>query len=327
MYTTSDSTRKILSDPLFTCPLGFFEKSFLREDNPELDFPLSHWQKSEISTYCVDSLVKNINTFIAHIANNTPIKLWGEETADNMGDTALIPFLVDKKSPVVVLCPGGGYSCVCGQVEGVETAQELNKYGYNVALLFYRCAPSLFPKPQQDLLRAVRYIRANADKFNLADDKIIAMGYSAAGHLCASSAALYKEIPEPVSEKFEPLSHVSAKIDALVLNYPVISLNKECHEGSRWCLLGENSTEKDWEKYSAQNLVTPDFPPTFLWHCLADTCVPPSNSERMAAALEKSGVKHELHLYPNGGHGCGLAKYTEAEPWFDGAMEFVKSVL
>ena len=53
--------------------------------------------------------------------------------------------------------------------------------------------------------------------------------------------------------------------------------------------------------------MTEDVPPTFMWHTAADQDVPVENSLLFFAALHKLGIPAELHIYPVGGHGLGLA--------------------
>ena len=53
--------------------------------------------------------------------------------------------------------------------------------------------------------------------------------------------------------------------------------------------------------------VTAATPPTFLWHTVEDAGVPVENALLFAAALRRCGVPYELHAYPRGCHGLGLA--------------------
>jgi len=73
-------------------------------------------------------------------------------------------------------------------------------------------------------------------------------------------------------------------------------------------LLGENY-DKNMQNYlSIENRVTPDTPPTFLWHTSTDEAVPVENSLLFAAALHKNNVPFALHVFPKGPHGLGLAE-------------------
>ena len=139
-------------------------------------------------------------------------------------------------------------------------------------------------------------------------DNILTLGASAGGHLCASQAALAKREEE--------------KPDKVCLCYPVISFTEEPHEGSAELLTGGDASLR--EMLSAENLVTESYPETFVWTCADDDCVPPSNAVRMGAALKKAHVRHELFVYPSGGHGCGLAFSKEAHDWSRAMVEFFK---
>lgn len=54
--------------------------------------------------------------------------------------------------------------------------------------------------------------------------------------------------------------------------------------------------------------MTADCPPAFLWHTAEDAMVPVENSLVMADALHRAGVSVELHVFPTGRHGLGLAR-------------------
>jgi dipeptidyl aminopeptidase/acylaminoacyl peptidase len=71
--------------------------------------------------------------------------------------------------------------------------------------------------------------------------------------------------------------------------------------------------------------VTPETPPTFLWHTAEDGSVPVENSLLFAAALHKHGVPFELHVYPHGRHGLGLApEDPHVATWADLCCEWLK---
>ena len=54
--------------------------------------------------------------------------------------------------------------------------------------------------------------------------------------------------------------------------------------------------------------MTADTPPAFIWHTSPDEAVPVENSLNLAAALSHAGVSFELHVFPVGHHGLGLAE-------------------
>jgi acetyl esterase/lipase len=79
------------------------------------------------------------------------------------------------------------------------------------------------------------------------------------------------------------------------------------HAGSVRNLLGENPDPKLIELLSNELHVTPQTPPTFLFHTNADTGVLAENSVRFYLALRKAKVAAEMHIFENGPHGFGLA--------------------
>jgi dipeptidyl aminopeptidase/acylaminoacyl peptidase len=78
------------------------------------------------------------------------------------------------------------------------------------------------------------------------------------------------------------------------------------HEGSREALLGVDLSEETKDAYSPELHVGPDAPETFLVLADDDTAVPPANAVRLYQALHEAGVKSELHIFRDGGHGFGI---------------------
>jgi dipeptidyl aminopeptidase/acylaminoacyl peptidase len=94
----------------------------------------------------------------------------------------------------------------------------------------------------------------------------------------------------------------------LILGYPVVSFDPAImHAGSRRSLLGENPDPKLVEDLSNELRVTPETPPTFLFHTANDPAVPVENSVRFFLALRKAKVPAEMHIFENGPHGVGMA--------------------
>ena len=131
------------------------------------------------------------------------------------------------------------------------------------------------------------------------------MGFSAGGHLTATAGTHFDAGQADASD---PIDRVSCRPDFLVLAYPVISFDPAiAHGGSVRNLLGENPDPKLIEDLSNDLRVTPQTPPTFLFHTNADTGVVAENSVRFYLALRRNKVPAELHIFENGPHGVGLA--------------------
>jgi dipeptidyl aminopeptidase/acylaminoacyl peptidase len=106
----------------------------------------------------------------------------------------------------------------------------------------------------------------------------------------------------------------SARPDTAALIYPVIAMDDPvAHAGSREQLLGAAPQAARVRAYSADAMVPPDAPPTFILHAADDASVPLENALRMAAALRGAGVPADLHIFAAGGHGFGL-RYVGDKP-------------
>lgn len=222
----------------------------------------------------------------------------------------LKPYLLKdgKKHPFAVIVPGGAYRMVCSYVEGLPFARALNARGYHAIVVYYRVKKkALYPAPQQDLDRALSEIFSRAAEWNLDTENWSLWGASAGGHLAASYEAGPHDTPKP---------------NALILTYPVITMGNKTHAVSRETLLGKAPSAELIERTSVENHVTKDFPPTYVWCGTADTSVDPENSRMLVRTMERAGVPYRHDEFEGVGHGVGIAKGTNAEPWFDHAIAF-----
>lgn len=201
--------------------------------------------------------------------------------------------IAHKVRPALVICPGGGYRW-CSPREKDPPAFEFLSMGYQVFLLEYTCAPRAGDyRPLRELGEAVRLLRARHEEWHIDPGKIAVMGFSAGGHLAASLGALWKEPDAALPDGARP--------DALVLCYPVISTREFAHEQSAENISGGDEALRD--RLNLLKRVTPNFPPTFLWHGGGDDCVLPENSLLLAVELRRQGVPFEYHLFGEGAHG------------------------
>jgi acetyl esterase/lipase len=260
----------------------------------------------------------------ARAADLEVIPLWPEGAPDAKGTsendvptlTISLPAKDKANGTAVIVCPGGGYGGLAFGYEGVDVAKWLNEHGVAGFVLKYRHRGTGYghPTPLGDAQRAIRLVRANAQKYGVNPERIGILGFSAGGHL-ASTAATHFDAGDKQAK--DPIDRASSRPDFAILCYPVISFTTEhTHTGSRKNLLGENPDAKLVESYSNELQVTPETPPTFLWHTDGDKGVVPENSVLFYLALRKAGVPAELHIYEQGRHGLGLAAGAiGAESW------------
>lgn len=234
------------------------------------------------------------------------------------------------RRPAIVVCPGGGYG-FCSEREAEPLALRFMAEGFNVFVVWYRVgataegeprdheaaawysadAAHTFPLPQHDAGAAIAYVRAHAQRWHTDPDRIAIMGFSAGGHLAASVAGLWQH--EEIWRELG-LAPQDVRPNAAVLCYPVIAADGDAHRGSFENLSGTKDVMQH-AQYSALNWVTPDYPPTFLWHTFTDETVPVRNSLRMALALADAGVLTEMHIFPQGRHGLSLANALSCAAW------------
>lgn len=245
------------------------------------------------------------NIFMYNLWTKTPLF---DENIDQK-QPSITPYITNSKNrSCVIVCPGGGYAMKADH-EGKPIAEWLNSAGINSFVLDYRVSPYREPCPLMDAQRAIRYVRYNADKFGIDKDKIGILGFSAGGHLAASTTVHFEDIENPCDDNHcDDIDKESSRPDLSILCYPVISTSKDIsHMGSFYNLLGENYSAEKEKYYSAEKQVTAKTPPVFLWHTANDEAVPIKNSLVFAEALAKNGVPVELHVFPKGSHGLGLA--------------------
>ena len=237
------------------------------------------------------------------------INLWEKEVPfDNGGEKPRLTYYPAENKRgrgTVVICPGGGYSRRANH-EGPGYAEFLNECGLDVFVLDYRVAPNRFPAPLLDARRAVRYVRANAEKYGIDPEKIAIMGSSAGGHLAAMTSTYKKPID---GEGVDELDKVCPLPNAQILCYPVT--NYESHNGSYNNLLGAEHTEEERLALTPNLLVDGKTPPAFIWHTFEDASVAVASTYDYVTRLKEHNIPTELHVYPYGRHGLGLGNVPE----------------
>ena len=238
------------------------------------------------------------------------IPLWPDGSRQNPSDPSQRP-RIEVYSPQndhgglmpgVIVFPGGGYE-MRAQHEGAPVARLFADHGLIGIVCHYRVAPHHFPAPLADALRAVRLVRHMGEDLGIDRQRVGLMGFSAGGHLASTVATqpqLHREPDDDLLDRYK------ARPERLMLAYPVISMVGEHHQASAENLLGPSPSIERRRQMSNELHVTPQNPPTFLFHTFDDGVVPASNSLRFSQALLDQGVSVELHLYNSGPHGVGL---------------------
>ena len=112
------------------------------------------------------------------------------QNADNSDGPDFVPNMevftvADDVTPkgAVIICPGGAFQFRSMQNEGYDVADMLTPMGYQCFVVNYRIAPYTMRESATDLQRAIRYVRAHAADYRIAQENIALLGFSAGGIL------------------------------------------------------------------------------------------------------------------------------------------------
>lgn len=216
-----------------------------------------------------------------------------------------------EKLPLIIRIHGGAW------LEGSKETEEPGDYpskGYAVASINYRLSQdAVFPAQIHDCKSALRFLRANAEKYNLDPDRFAAWGSSAGGHLAALLGTTGHVKGFDVGENLTISSRVQ-----LVVDYfgPTDFLQSQAHRlpGGRDSNAPDSAESKliggcivdNPEKVAKANpitYVTEAAPPFLIIHGDRDPVVPHHQSEILEIALQKAGVPVELYTVKGGRHG------------------------
>lgn len=194
----------------------------------------------------------------------------------------------------MIICPGGAYGGLAITTQGYDFAEWLNTIGITGIVLKYRMPNGNKEIPLDDVQESIRYIRKNAQKLGINENKIGVAGFSAGGHLAALAATLFSE------------EGISTRPDFSILFYPVISMGQHTQMDTHQNLLGAESSSSSIENYSCEKQVRPNTPPTLILVSDDDTIVSPINSTQYYEALKHQQIPATLYVFPQGDHAWGI---------------------
>ncbi len=255
------------------------------------------------------------------------MNLWSNTPGECNEIPTITPYVPQEKrsDAAVVIFPGGGYACRADH-EGKDYAEFLASHGVTAFDVAYRVSPHRFPLELLDARRAVRWVRAHAEEFGIAKDRIAVMGSSAGGHLAALVSTYRAPIDYEDKDKIDGEDYLP---NAQILCYPVILCPDEerlSHTGSYKNLIGERDSRKE-QALDPSRIADEHTPQAFLWHTSDDAGVNVSNSYLYAAALRRLQIPVELHVFPHGPHGLGLAQgHPRVSQWPSLLLDWLISI-
>lgn len=223
----------------------------------------------------------------------------------------------ESKSPLPAIISVHGGRWVGGHKRDASTikVEQWAGFGFFAMSIDYRlkeCTPA--PACYQDFQCAIRFVHANAEKYNVDTKRIFLIGQSAGGHL-VSLAATLGEGPWPRTGGWDKSSNDFRAAISVAAAYDLPSLDW----GALWTPPGV-SAEEARALASPNRHITKESKPLLVLHSDNDKSVPIANALIMIEALEKAGARHTFRRYPDMGH-MGITQEV-----IDQSLTFIKEV-
>lgn len=216
--------------------------------------------------------------------------------------------------PVVVWIHGGAWR---GGDKAACPAKRLVDQGFVVASINYRLShQAIFPAQIQDCKAAIRWLRANAEKYAIDAERVGVWGSSAGGHLVAllGTAGDVDALSDASHGNADQSSRVQAvcdffgPTDLLQMDkyaLPSAPFRHDAADSPESKLIGGPIQDNPVKAARANPIsyVSADDPPFLIVHGDRDPLVPWQQSQLLAEALRQAGVSCEFHKIEGAGHG------------------------
>ena len=243
--------------------------------------------------------------------------------------------------PAVIICPGGGWMFL-SEREGEPIAIEFARRGYVAFVLHYSVSDKKAEPGDFSLIyRALDEIETAYDHLmDMADDNIVdrrkisVMGFSAGGQLAALFSSRHAELLSSIL--CYPLLDIADETD--FINSPLCPPeNRELMEKCLSCTGLSELSGDEWHSIDPVANISCNMPRTFIWHGALDNLVRATGSMNYLHRLLDKGIRAELHIYDNCGHGISLGTRETAavadeineygSVWFDQLMRWMEELI
>lgn len=204
---------------------------------------------------------------------------------------------LSEAAPVLIFIHGGGWS-KGKRSDYLPYLLDYAQKGYVTVTVSYRLSGvAHFPAAVQDVQAAVQWIREHSAAYMINPEKMALIGGSAGGHL-----AMMVGYGEDDTDR---------KVQAVVNLYGPTDLTTEYarNRGESLNFLGESYQERPdlYEAASPRTYISPDDPPTLIFHGTIDSLVPVSQSDSLHQWLDHAGVPNEYHRLKGWPHTMDLS--------------------
>ncbi|MBR4383196.1 MAG: alpha/beta hydrolase fold domain-containing protein [Selenomonadaceae bacterium] len=233
----------------------------------------------------------------------------------------LIP-QIKRKLPTVIFVTGGRFISA-NRARMPQLRMYLAEKNFVVASINYRTVPNAkFPQPVEDVKSAIRFLKANAQRFSVDPEKICVVGDSAGGYLAAFAAVTNNAEMFNVGENLHVSSEIVAAVDLygpsdltqIAATFPVELQNLYNSASSVTSLFvngmpafggvdgGILAHPVAAERANPINYITKNSAPMLLMHGTNDSVVSPAQTDLLFQALISQDIEAERYLIPNAGH-------------------------
>ena len=211
--------------------------------------------------------------------------------------------------PLIVWVHGGAW--LGGSKKNCPATRFVRK-GYAVASINYRLSQhAIFPAQIQDCKAALRWLRANSNRYGLDAKRIGVWGSSAGGHLVAllGTAGDIKEFDKgpnlKISSRVQAVCDYFGPTDFTKIGRFPSKIRHDAPDSPESKLIGGPVLENKeaCQRANPITYVTKDDPPFLIVHGDKDQSVPHNQSQLLYEALKKAGVKVRFHTVKGAGHG------------------------
>lgn len=227
-------------------------------------------------------------------------------------DTYWIDPLVDYEEqvdrPVVIICPGGGFKFHSDR-EAQPIALKFNSIGIHALVLRYQLVDddhSVYPLSLQEMATTLNWLKTQSEH-HIDLKKVILIGFSAGSQIVADFNSIMLD-PEQREKIFNDELEVEPAVN--VMGYPVVDMTLGWPKEDSWAM----KISPDIYYWQAQEHLTKNGKPTFIWQTVTDEVVPVMNSIIYAQKMDMLKIPYEMHLFGSGSHGLSLATYVTQKP-------------
>ncbi len=238
----------------------------------------------------------------------TPDVVYGHKLGLAMTCDVFTPTENANGAAVLFMVSGGWYSSWSPPEQTQTMFRPLTDQGFTVFAVRHGSSPKFsISEAVSDVRRSVRFIRLNAEKFQIDPQRIGVYGMSAGGHL---SLMLGTASDEGNPESKDAVEQVSDRVQAVVAYVAPTDLRIMAQDAPDRLPAYANFPALQIDRAAAEVdspliHVSDDDPPTLLLAGAKDELVPISHSRNIQAAFEKVGVECKLIEFPEAGHGFG----------------------